>query len=162
MSCQKEIAKKIIAGKGDYVLSLKENQLTLHEYAETYFKDALEHPQRYPEMTSYETVDKGHGRIEKRTYYLSLDLSGLENAADWSGLSGFGMVRSQVAVGEAMSSEISDRLVFSFTEDRELVFLANLIAQFSQYSVGSIYISEFVFTIKRNRAKDNVIMGCSM
>ena len=106
MSCQREIAKKIIAGKGDYVLSLKENQPTLHEYAETYFKDALEHPQWYPEMTTYETVDKGHGRIEKRTYYLSSDLSGLENAADWSGLSGFGMVRSHVTVGENESSEI--------------------------------------------------------
>ena len=45
MSCPKESAKKIIAGKGDYVLSLKENQPTLHEYAETCFKDALEHPQ---------------------------------------------------------------------------------------------------------------------
>ena len=88
------------------MLSLKENQPTLHEYAETYFKDALEHPQWYPEMTSYETIDKGHGRIEKRTYYLSSDLSGLENAADWSGLSGFGMVRSQVTMGEVESSEI--------------------------------------------------------
>lgn len=47
--------------------------------------------------TIYETVDKGHGRIEKRTYYLSSDLSGL---------SGIGMVRSQAAVGEAVSSEI--------------------------------------------------------
>ena len=33
-------------------------------------------------------------------------MSGLEHAADWSGLSGFGMVRSQAAVGEAVSSEI--------------------------------------------------------
>ena len=56
--------------------------------------------------TIYETVDKGHGRIEKRTYDLSSDLSGLEHAADWSGLSGIGMVRSQAAVGEAVSSEI--------------------------------------------------------
>ena len=56
--------------------------------------------------TIYETGDKGHGRIEKRTYHLSSDLSGLEHAADWSGLSGIGMVRSQAAVGEAMSSEI--------------------------------------------------------
>ena len=73
---------------------------------ETYFKDALEHPQWYPEMTTYKTVDKGHGRIEKRTYYLSSDLSGLENAADWSGLSGFGMVHSHATVGENESSEI--------------------------------------------------------
>ena len=55
--------------------------------------------------TIYETVGKGHGRIEK-PYYLSSDLSGLEHAADWSGLSGIGMVRSQAAVGETLSSEI--------------------------------------------------------
>ena len=30
----------------------------------------------------------------------------MEHAADWSGLSGIGMVRSQAAVGEAMFSEI--------------------------------------------------------
>ena len=51
MSCQREIARKITDGKGDYVLSLKENQPMLYEYADTYFKDALEHPQWYPEMT---------------------------------------------------------------------------------------------------------------
>ena len=45
MSCQRENAKRIIAGQGDYVLSLRENQPTLHESAETCFKDALEHPQ---------------------------------------------------------------------------------------------------------------------
>jgi predicted transposase YbfD/YdcC len=106
MSCQREITKKIMDGKGEYVLSLKENQPTLYEYAETYFKDALEHPERYPEMTTYETVDKGHGRIEKRTYYLSSDLSGLDNVADWSGLAGLGMVRSHVIAGEVEYSEI--------------------------------------------------------
>ena len=106
MNCQREITKKIIDGKGDYVLSLKENQPTLYEYVQTYFKEALEHPRWYPEMTMCETVDKGHGRIERRTYYLSSDLSGLENAGDWSGLAGFGMVCSHVTVGEAVSSEI--------------------------------------------------------
>jgi len=35
MSRRREIARTIVAGKGDYVLSIKENQPTLHEYAET-------------------------------------------------------------------------------------------------------------------------------
>ena len=105
MSCQREIVKKITKSEGDYVLSLKENQPTLYEYAETYFKDAIEHPQWYPEMTSCETVDKGHGRIERRTYYLTSDLSGLENIGDWSGLAGIGMVCSHITTGETESSE---------------------------------------------------------
>lgn len=106
MSCQREITKKITDGEGDYVLSLKENQPTLYEYTETYFKDAMEHPQWYPEMTSCETMDKGHGRIEKRTYYLSSDLSGLANVSDWSGLTSIGMVYSRVTTGDVESSEI--------------------------------------------------------
>ena len=105
MSCQREIAKKIMEGKGDYVLSLKENQPTLYEYAQTYFTDALEHPQWYPEMTMCETLDKGHGRIERRTYYLSPDLSGLENAQDWPGLAGIGMILSHVTTGNTEYTE---------------------------------------------------------
>lgn len=105
MSCQREITKKITEREGDYVLSLKENQPTLYEYAQTYFKDALAHPQMYPEMSSCETLDKGHGRIERRTYYLSPDLSGLETANDWAGLAGIGMVCSRVTSGEVESCE---------------------------------------------------------
>lgn len=106
MNCQREIAKKITDGEGDYVLSLKENQPTLYEYAETYFRDALEHPQWYPEMRSCETLDKGHGRIEKRMYYLSPELSGLEKAQNWPGLAGIGMVCSHVTMGETKSFEV--------------------------------------------------------
>lgn len=73
MSCQRETAKKTMGSKADYVLRLKENQPMLHEYAETYFNGALEQPQWYFEMTSCETMEKGHGGIEKRTYYLFTD-----------------------------------------------------------------------------------------
>ncbi len=83
MSCQREIAKKIMDGKGDYVLSLKENQPTLHECAETYFKDAMEQPQRYPEMETCETVNKGHGRIEKKNL---LSVLGLVQIGECRGL----------------------------------------------------------------------------
>ena len=44
MRCQREIAKRITEGEGDYVLSLKENQPALYEYAEAYFEDALRDP----------------------------------------------------------------------------------------------------------------------
>lgn len=71
-SCQREIAKKIISGKGDCVLNLKKNHPMLCQYAETCPKDALEHPQQYPEMTTCETVDKRHGRIAKNLLYVTV------------------------------------------------------------------------------------------
>lgn len=42
MGCQKEIAAKIVAGHGDYLLALKENHPTLHEAVCQEFTAALE------------------------------------------------------------------------------------------------------------------------
>ncbi len=42
MGCQKEIAREIVEGGGDFVISLKDNQPTLKEAIETYFERHLE------------------------------------------------------------------------------------------------------------------------
>lgn len=105
MCCQREIVQQITQNKGDYVLSLKENQPALYEYAQTYFEDAVAHPQWYQEMTFCETINKEHGRIEKRSYYLSSDLSGLESVREWAGLASIGMVRSHILKGESETIE---------------------------------------------------------
>lgn len=157
MSCQREIAKKVTDGKGDYVISLKENQRTLYEYAETYFKDALEHPQWYPEMASCETVDKGHGRIEKRAYYLSSDLSGLANAKDWSGLLSIGMVCSHVTTGEAEYSEIR----YAITSLNSVDTFAHAMRKHWGIENGLHYCLDVSFNedhsrIRRDHAPDNL------
>ena len=157
MSCQREITKAIKDGEGDYVLSLKENQPTLYEYAETYFKDALENPQWYPEMTSYETVDKGHGRIEKRTYYLSPDLSGLENIEDWAGLAGIGMVCSHVSTGKTEFSEIR----YAITSLKSVDIFARAMRKHWSIENGLHYCLDVSFNedhsrIRKDHAPDNL------
>ena len=42
MGCQKEIARDIVEGGGDFVIALKDNQPTLREAVETYFAEHLE------------------------------------------------------------------------------------------------------------------------
>ena len=76
MGCQTEIAKKIREKGADYVLSLKDNQPTLHEDVSDYF-DWIE-----AEVPKSELVDiwkskpeKGHGRIETREIFSA--------SADW-------------------------------------------------------------------------------
>jgi predicted transposase YbfD/YdcC len=66
MGCQVEIADKIVAHKADYLLALKGNQPTLEGDVESYFGDA---PAR--ELVTKSAVEKGHGRIETRTYTAS-------------------------------------------------------------------------------------------
>ena len=63
--CQKEIAKIIVAGGGDYILAVKDNQPTLHAELQAAFATAATPPARSPRL--YITEDQGHGREEQRT-----------------------------------------------------------------------------------------------
>ncbi len=71
MGCQVAIADKIIAHGADYLLGLKGNQATLEGDVASYFDAAPE-----AELATKTTVEKGHGRIETRTYAAS-------DAVDW-------------------------------------------------------------------------------
>lgn len=92
MGCQTEIAKTIVGGGGDYLLAVKENQPTLcHDIAATFAEAADERKrsvdeQPQPRVEVLEDVDKGHGRVEKRTVKLCRDLSWLTAATRWPAL----------------------------------------------------------------------------
>jgi predicted transposase YbfD/YdcC len=89
IGCQKDIADKVINKKADYVFSLKGNQSTLNDDVRLYFEN---------ETVSGEktTFDKGHGRIERRTYTLETNIEWLSQKPEWRGLSGIGRVKSVV------------------------------------------------------------------
>lgn len=105
MSCQKEIAKTIVKNDADYVLALKENQPLLYQETKEYFQSALNEPQNYPAIQRTETIDKGHGRIEKRGYYLSGEIDWYADREKWTGLAGLGMVRSRVEMNGKILEE---------------------------------------------------------
>jgi predicted transposase YbfD/YdcC len=63
--CQKAIAETIVAGGGDYLLAVKDNQPTLHAEIQAAFATAATPPARSPRL--YTTEDQGHGRDEQRT-----------------------------------------------------------------------------------------------
>ena len=65
MGCQKAIAETIVAGGGDYILAVKENQPTLHAEIQAAFATAAPPPARSSWL--YTTEDHGHGREEQRT-----------------------------------------------------------------------------------------------
>jgi len=62
MGCQKAIAQTIVAGGGDYILAVKDNQPTLH--AEIHAAFAQAPPPR--SAREYRTTETGHGRHEHR------------------------------------------------------------------------------------------------
>jgi len=96
MGCQRAIAQQIVEQGGHYVLSVKDNQPTLHEHIEGFFADA-ERVQRPvddpgPSVVSHQEVDAGHGRVETRTCWFSRDISWVDRRTEWGGLDGIAMV----------------------------------------------------------------------
>ena len=95
MGCQREIARKIHEGGGDYVLAVKDNQEQLAREVRGYFEAAEGDDFEWPEIDNEETADEGHGRVEYRSYFLSTDLSHLSVGERWIGLKAIGMVESE-------------------------------------------------------------------
>jgi predicted transposase YbfD/YdcC len=65
MGCQTDIAETIVAGGGDYILAVKDNQPTLHAEMQAAFATAAPPPARSSRLST--TEDHGHGREEQRT-----------------------------------------------------------------------------------------------
>lgn len=92
IGCQKNIAKDIINKEANYVLSLKENHPLLHQEVVQYFETCKEDGFKDVNFNYYEELDKGHGRIEKRRYWITEDIEWLAVRKDWKGLKSIGMV----------------------------------------------------------------------
>jgi predicted transposase YbfD/YdcC len=109
LGCQKEIAKTIVAGGGDYILAVKDNQPTLHTEMQAAFAQAPAPKLRSPRVAT--TFDKGHGRYEQRTVQVlpARDHLSAAQCALWLGVLTVVMVTRVVwcqATG-AQSTEVS-------------------------------------------------------
>jgi predicted transposase YbfD/YdcC len=71
MGGQNEIARDIVDGGGDFVISVKDNQPTLRETIETDFGKHLERDLEDLRDRSHETREAAHGRIDERSYFLT-------------------------------------------------------------------------------------------
>jgi len=81
ISCQRDIAKAICEGEGNYLLSLKNNQEALFEQAQKLFEGRIR-------SESFQELDSGHGRIENRDYKLITDFRFLDIDKEWPSLAG--------------------------------------------------------------------------
>ena len=105
MGCQVEIADKIVAHGADYLLALKGNQPTLEADVERYFDDAPE-----SELVTTTTVEKGHGRIETRTYTASSVVDWISSDRSYPGQPRFTNIKTILKVVDRV--EHADRCSF--------------------------------------------------
>jgi predicted transposase YbfD/YdcC len=125
MGCQKEIAKKIVEKKANYVLSLKENQPTLLQDVISIFKQAEE--SQYKNMIHKQRIEKSnsHGRRETRRYTLIVPRENELFVLRWPHLKGIGMVEVKRTVNN--KTEYSKRFFLTSIDDGyELSLLSDL------------------------------------
>jgi predicted transposase YbfD/YdcC len=120
MGCQREIAKRIIDKKADYVLALKGNQGSLHKDVEVFA--AEQKARNFADTTiSQDTmIDGDHGRIETRTTTVMHDVGWLRQRHAWPGLNAVVMVESRREVAGKTEQETRFYLT-------SLVMLAHLL-----------------------------------
>lgn len=105
MGTQKAIARQVIDQGGDYVLALKGNQGTLNKAVRLFLETELKKPVSTALEDRYETVDKGHGRIEIRQCFVSSQVDWLDQKKYWAGLKTIGMIEETQNVNGKTSTE---------------------------------------------------------
>jgi predicted transposase YbfD/YdcC len=109
MGCQTEIVKQIVKEKeADYAISLKENQGRLYEDVVLLFKDLEKSNYTAYTFEYAQTVNQGHGRIEKRECWTISDpkvLKYLRGFEKWEKLRTVSLIRSYRWEGEKESVE---------------------------------------------------------
>jgi predicted transposase YbfD/YdcC len=116
MGCQKKIAREIKEADAEYVLALKGNQETVHKEVKEFMDAAVaEHKSWRPKgaevppvvanLATFETVEKDHGRLETRRYYLSDQIDWFADRNSWEGLRTMGMVEATREINGEKSVE---------------------------------------------------------
>jgi predicted transposase YbfD/YdcC len=106
MGCQKEIAQQIVDGGGDYVFTVKGNQEHLLQDIQKTVEKALEGELPDGVVHEYLTTEKGHGRLEERSYVVIDYVDEIRDLKLWPQLTTVGMCRSERSTGGQTTSEV--------------------------------------------------------
>ena len=105
MGCQKTIAREICNADADYVLALKGNHELLHHEVRTFLEDALARNFQNLPHDYFETIEKDHGRIETRKYWITTHIGWMAEAKLWENLRAVGLVEDTRQSNGTVSTE---------------------------------------------------------
>ena len=158
MGCQRATCQQILDEGADYCISLKGNQGTLHEDVQNFIDIAAPTSTKPGPFMMYKTNDKGHGRVETRTAFITSDIDSIHEAHRWPGLASIGVIKSvRIVAGEA---SYEDRyFICSFAADAEK--FANAVR--SHWSVENnlhwrldVVMGEDLCRVRKDHAAENL------
>lgn len=106
MGCQTKIAEKIVAGKADYVLAVKDNQQHLLD-------DLKEAFAQTPHPAMAHTLETGHGRIEKRVCKVITDIDWVCKAGEWKNLQSLVCIETKRTDKQSNTEQTEQRFYLS-------------------------------------------------
>lgn len=151
--CQKEIAEKIIAKDGDYVLALKGNQPTMHDQVADYFRAQLAGDRSGRKVRHHGQAERGHGRTETRDTYVAPVPRGLGGASAWLGLGSIIMVMRE-SLDHATQKVTTDVRYFLSSLRPTAKRLAGIIRSHWGIENSLHWVLDIAFNEDRLRTKD--------
>jgi len=152
--CQREIAEKIVAKKGDYVLAVKGNQPTLHEQVTAYFERVAEtgEIERLPQHVEQE---RGHGRRETRWTIVARAPKALRKLPGWATVRTIVMVirESYYEASGKLSSEVR---YYVSSLSQQAALLAYVIRKHWSIENGLHWVLDVTFREDELRVRDRV------
>jgi predicted transposase YbfD/YdcC len=104
MHCQTDTVKAIRTAAAHYTITAKANQKTLyHDITATF---TTLRAQDAASLGFTETIEKDHGRIDIRRYWVTDDLSALTTRSSWSDVQSIGMVETERHIGTRIEHNI--------------------------------------------------------
>ncbi len=94
IGCQKTTVRQIAEKRADYVIALKGNQGILHQQIKDYLDWAERSGFQQINYEYGETLEKDHGRIERRRCWVTEEIGWLEQKAEWQNLKSVIMIET--------------------------------------------------------------------
>lgn len=107
MGCQKQIAAQVRDRGADYVLAVKQNQGRLYADVAGAFRAAMAQDFAGLAYEQYTTEERGHGRVETRSYYTLPVQDRVRDQAAWADLALLGVAIRERHVGA--ETEVASR-----------------------------------------------------
>ena len=119
MNCQKETVTAITKGKGEYVLALKGNQPLFYEEVKEFIDEDKQKELRKEKNCWKKTVEKEHGGIATREYFITEEVEWYSEKKLWKNLRSFGMVHKTLKKADGSQEEESRYYISSIEADVE-------------------------------------------
>ena len=149
LNCQKTIAEKAIEKEADYVLAIKGNHPVAYDEIRRFMDMRAENGKPNFEMS----LEKAHGRVENRKFWVSSDIEWFEDKQAWAGLKSVCVVEAARKIVKSGESSITRRYYISSLGEKDAEKIANAIRGHWAIENDLHWCLDMAFDEDRSRAR---------